>query len=286
MIKKLAVTTTVVLIGALVAWAGSWQGETIQGIPLFAAAVACAFLIQWLVYIPSQIFDTESFFDLTGSLTYVGISLTLLLVIPDKSPRAVVLGILVVIWALRLGTFLFLRIKRAGSDSRFDEIKKSPLRFFNVWTIQGLWITMTASAAWIAMTSDQQQPPGVLFYLGVIIWAAGFVIEVAADFQKSRFRSRAENKGRFITSGLWAWSQHPNYFGEIAMWVGIAVAASANLRGWQFIGLLSPIFVIVLLTKVSGIPLLQKQAETKWGDDPEYVAYRERTSLLVPLPPR
>ena len=285
-LKKLLVPVAVVALAALFAWAGSWQGATVGALPVFAIAVMLAFAVQWAVFIPSQVLHTERFYDLTGSLTYILISLALLLVIPERSPRAVVLGLLVAIWAARLGSFLFRRISKDGSDSRFDEIKRSPLRFFTVWTVQGLWITMTASAAWIAMSSGNQAPLGVSFFVGVAIWAIGFVIEVTADLQKSRFRSKPSNRGRFIATGLWSWSQHPNYFGEITMWVGIAVAAAPNLSGWLYVGLLSPVFVVVLLTKVSGIPLLQRKAEATWGDDPDFRSYRERTPLLVPRPPR
>lgn len=230
-LKKFAVTIGVIAVAALVAWAGSTHGATISSFPLFAGAILCAFVIQWIVFIPSQIFHTERYFDLTGSFTYAAITLILLLAVPEKGVRSIVIGIVVIVWALRLGTFLFLRISKDGSDSRFDEIKKSPLRFFNVWTIQGLWISITASAAWIAMTSDKQSPSGVFFYFGAILWIAGFVIEVTADLQKTRFRSRPENIGKFISTGLWSWSQHPNYFGEITMWVRIAVMAAANFSG-------------------------------------------------------
>lgn len=285
-LKKLLITLSVIACAGLFAWAGSSHGATVGVLPIFAAAVILAFVVQWVVFVPSQIVHSERFFDLTGSITYTLITLVLLFVIPERSPRAIVLGLLVIIWAVRLGTFLFRRISRDGSDSRFDEIKRSPLRFFNVWTIQGLWITITASAAWIAMTSDNQAPLGVFFFVGVGLWLIGFVVEVTSDLQKSRFRSIPSNRGRFISTGLWSWSQHPNYFGEITMWVGISVAAVANLSGWQFVGLLSPVFVVVLLTKVSGIPLLQEKAASKWGNDSDFRDYQERTSLLVPLPPR
>lgn len=277
-------TILVAGIGALVAVAGSWQGATIGPVPVFAAAVAGAFLIQWLVFLPSLALRTERYFDLTGSLTYVGITVALLLTVPELTPRSIILGLLVIVWAARLGTFLARRIKAAGSDSRFDEIKKSPLRFLSVWTIQGLWVTLTAAAAWIAITA-QPAPLGPLFFVGIALWVLGFVLEVAADLQKSRFRQDPANKGRFITTGVWAWSQHPNYFGEIVMWLGIALASVGTFAGWQYVGLLSPIFVYLLLTRVSGIPLLDRKAQEKWGDDPEFQAYQRQTPVLVPRPP-
>ena len=115
-----------------------------------------------------------------------------------------------------------------------------------------------------------------------MIWLTGFTIEVMADRQKSRFRADPANRGRFISTGLWSRSRHPNYFGEITLWVGILLIAAPTLRGWQWVAVLSPLFVTVLLTRVSGIPLLEKKADTKWGDDPAYQEYKASTPVLIP----
>lgn len=285
--KKSMIAILITLaLGALVAWAGSHNGAQLGSVPLFAAVVLLAFVIQWVVYIHAQLKQTEKYFDLVGSLTYTSISLVILFNVPDLSTRALILGLMVMTWALRLGPFLYFRIKKDGGDSRFDERKKVPIQFFNVWNIQGLWVTFTASAAWIGMTSADQEPIGWLFLVGITLWAVGLIVEVTADVQKRVWRRKPENKGRFITTGLWSWSQHPNYFGEITLWLGVALVALPNFSGWQYIGLLSPIFVTILLTKVSGIPLLQQQGEERWGDEQAYRDYRENTSLLVPLPPK
>lgn len=285
--KKSIIAILITLaLGALVAWAGSHNGAQLGSIPLFAAVVLLAFVIQWIVYIHAQLKQTEKYFDLVGSLTYTSISVVILFSVPDLSTRALILGLMVMTWALRLGPFLYFRIKKDGGDSRFDERKKVPIRFFNVWNIQGLWVTFTASAAWIGMTSADQEPISWLFFVGITLWVIGLIVEVTADVQKRVWRRKPENKGRFITTGLWSWSQHPNYFGEITLWLGVALVALPNFSGWQYIGLLSPIFVTILLTKVSGIPLLQQQGEERWGDERDYRDYRENTSLLIPLPPK
>ena len=143
----------VVLIGALVALAGSQGGASVVGVPVFAMAVAAAFAIQWVVFVPSFAAQTERFFDLTGSLTYISITLAIVLLTPGTDARALLLAALVLAWAARLGTFLFRRVHRAGKDDRFDELKPSLVRFLNVWTIQGLWVTLTAAAAWVSITS-------------------------------------------------------------------------------------------------------------------------------------
>lgn len=283
--SKVAVLAAVVCLAAGVAWAGGHSGILAAGVPLFAWAVAAAFLVQWIAYVPAQILRTERFFDAVGSVTYILITVALFVALGEPGPRALMLGIAVIVWAARLGAFLFLRIRASGSDSRFDEIKGSPLRFFTVWTMQGLWVSLTASAAWIAMTSTTQAPLSVSFFVGAALWAGGLALEVVADAQKSRFRADPANRGAFISTGLWSWSQHPNYFGEIVVWVGIAVMALPNLAGWQVVGLVSPVFVVLLLTRVSGIPLLRQKAEQRWGGDARYREYRRRTSILVPLPP-
>ncbi|WP_206680427.1 DUF1295 domain-containing protein [Flaviflexus huanghaiensis] len=284
--SSFAIIGIVILIGAFVGWAGSQNGAMLGSVPLFALVVAAAFIIQWLVFIHAQLNHTEKYYDLVGSMTYTFISLFLLVAVPNLGARELILGLMVITWALRLGPFLFLRIKKDGRDSRFDEIKKSPIRFFNVWNIQGLWVTFTASAAWIAMTSADRTPIDWLFAVGLALWVAGFAIEVTADLQKRVWRKKPENKGRYITTGLWAWSRHPNYFGEITLWLGVALAAMPNLSGWQYIGLVSPVFVTILLTRVSGIPLLEKQGEERWGDEEGYRDYVERTPVLIPMPPR
>lgn len=276
----------VVAIGALVATAGSQGGATVAGVPVFALGVAAAFVIQWVAFIPSYLAQTERFFDLTGSLTYISITLLLVALTPGVDARGLLLAGMVIAWAARLGTFLFRRVGRAGADDRFDDIKPSLPRFLNVWTIQGLWVTFTAAAAWVALTSATRVPLDAFAAVGVVLWVAGFAIEIVADTQKSRFKADPANKGRFISTGLWSASRHPNYFGEIVLWIGVALVALPALRGWQLVALISPLFVALLLTRVSGIPLLEKKADARWGDDPAYQEYKRTTPVLIPRPGR
>jgi steroid 5-alpha reductase family enzyme len=193
---------------------------------------------------------------------------------------------LVVIWAGRLGTFLFRRIQAAGKDARFDEIKVSFARFLLAWTLQGLWVTFTLAAALATITTTTRRGIGFLAVIGALIWVFGFTIEVVADAQKSRFRANPENRGRFIHTGLWAWSRHPNYFGEIVLWIGVAVIALPVLRGWQWVTLISPVFVTLLITRISGVPILERRADAKWGGQPDYEAYKADTPVLILRPPK
>lgn len=280
--NSLIVFPILILIGSLVALAGSQGGAALGRIPVFALAVGLAFLIQWLVFIPAYMFQTEKFFDLTGSITYITVTTLALVLSNSMDSRAVLLWALVIIWALRLGTFLFSRIKKAGKDDRFDEIKPSFIRFLNVWTIQGLWVTFTLAAALVAITSATRKDLDAFAIVGILVWVIGFAIEVIADSQKSRFNADPSNKGKFIQTGLWSRSRHPNYFGEIVLWIGIAIIAIPILQGWQWVAMISPLFVALLLTRVSGIPLLEKKADKKWGGQEEYESYKKNTPVLIP----
>lgn len=273
-----------ILAGCGMALAGSQYGTEILGIPLFAFSVGLAFLIQWLAFIPAYILQTEKFFDLFGSLTYIIVTVIAVLNSPAADGRSVLLLVLIVIWASRLGIFLFRRINKAGKDSRFDTIKPFFIRFFNAWTLQGLWVTFTLAAALAAITTTNRKELGSVALIGCLIWLLGFIFEVTADIQKSRFRANPKNKGKFIHTGLWAWSRHPNYFGEITIWIGIAVIALPVLQGWQWITLISPVFVLLLITRVSGVPMLEKKADEKWGGQKEYEEYKKSTPVLIPWP--
>lgn len=272
----------VVLIGLGVAVAGSQGGATVLGLPLFALAVGLIFLIQWLAFIPAFLRQTEKFYDLTGSITYISVTVMAVLLSPRIDGRSILLLLMVLVWATRLGTFLFRRIQRAGKDTRFDEIKPSFIRFLNAWTIQGLWVAFTLAAALAAITTTARKELDLFALIGALVWLAGFSIEVAADAQKSRFRANPENKGKFINTGLWARSRHPNYFGEITLWIGVAIIALPVLRGWTWVTLISPVFVALLITRVSGVPMLEKQADERWGGQADYEAYKKRTPVLIP----
>jgi steroid 5-alpha reductase family enzyme len=280
--NSLIIFPILILIGILVALAGSQGGVSIFGIPVFAVMVGLAFLIQWLAFIPAYILQTEKFLDLTGSMTYIAVTALAVCFSAGVDSRSILLAALVIIWAIRLGSFLFSRIKKAGKDDRFDEIKPSFIRFLNFWTIQALWVAFTAAAALVAITTSTRKELDIFAVIGFLVWIFGFVFEVVADTQKSRFNANPENKGKFILTGLWSRSRHPNYFGEIVLWIGIAIIALPVLQGWQWVGLISPVFVIVLLTRVSGIPLLEKKADKKWGGQEEYEAYKKNTPVLIP----
>ena len=275
----------ILIIAVLLALAGSANGHVIGAIPLFALCIMLAFVIQWVVFIPSYLGKTEKFYDLTGSLTYLTVISVAVLLSPNADARSVLLLIIIAIWAVRLGSFLFLRIRADGHDGRFDQIKVSFPRLLMTWSLQGLWVCFSTAAALAAITTIDKKPMGALAVIGLLVWIAGFAIEVTADRQKSQFRKDKVNKGKFIQTGLWAWSRHPNYFGEIVLWIGVAIIALPVLSGWQYATLISPLFIIFLLTRISGVPLLEARADKKWGGQPDYEAYKAKTSVLIPKRP-
>ena len=284
--QSLIATPLIVGVGAAIAWAGSQGGATVGVLPLFALCAMLSFGLNWLVFVHAYLAQTEQFFDLTGSITYVSVIAVSLALTAELDSRSLLLGAMVLVWAVRLGSFLFARIRRDGSDGRFDALKPSLPRFLMTWTLQGLWVLLTVACALAAITTARPVPLGGFAALGTLIWIFGFAVEVIADREKSRFRGDPNNRGRFIQNGIWAWSRHPNYFGEITLWLGVAVVAFPVLSGWQYATLISPVFVYLLLTRISGIPLLESRGKKKWGHEPEYQAYRARTPVLFPRPPR
>ncbi len=285
-LRSLIGVAVAVLIAVGLALAGSQGGVEVGGFPIFALGVAIAFAINWLAFIPAFVLRTEKFYDLTGSITYLTVMIVSLAFAPTRDARSWLLLGMVAVWALRLGTFLFMRIKSAGEDRRFREIKKSFGRFLLAWTLQGLWVSFTLSTALVVVTSEKRMDLGIFALIGFLVWLAGFAIEVVADRQKTQFNSDPANKGKFINTGLWAWSRHPNYFGEIMLWVGVTIIALPILQGWQWVALISPLFVTLLLTRISGVPMLEARAEEKWGGQADYEAYKADTPVLIPRPPK
>ena len=284
-LTTIVVTSVSIIVFLMVSAVGNNSVILNEYSAVLYSAVICIG-IQWVVWIPASIGQTERFYDLTGGLTYltvVGFSLWAGSQSEPPSLRELIVSLLVVIWSLRLSSFLYLRIHRTGKDGRFDKLKTSPIRFLVPWTLQGLWVFLTMIVVIIINSQADSAPAlGVWDGIGLSIWILGFGIEVIADNQKTEFNTEPDNQGKWIDSGLWSYSRHPNYLGEILLWTGIAFFGISCFTGLERVAWISPIFIYVLLTKISGTPILDKRALEKWGDDPEYQKYRDNTPALIP----
>ena len=280
------VVLSVIVITALMVGAVGNNAVQLNG---HSAVLWCAVICigtQWLAWIPASIAKTERFYDLTGGLTYlavVGFSLWAGSRSDAPSLRELIVSFLVVVWALRLSSFLYFRIHRTGKDGRFDQLKTSPVRFLVPWTIQGLWVFLTMIVVVVINSQAMPAPAfGAWDVVGLSVWCLGFGIEVVADNQKTAFNKEPTNEGKWIDRGLWSYSRHPNYLGEVLLWTGIACFGIPCFTGLERYAWISPVFVFLLLTKLSGIPILDRRALERWGDDGAYLKYRENTPALFP----
>ena len=284
-LTNLAIAAGVFLFTKLYADIISFNSIEISGLNLVGHLLVMIFVIQWIAYIPAFIFKTEKFYDLTGSLTYItAISFAISSTNNSKNfdLGSLIIGASIIIWAVRLGSFLFMRVHRDKKDGRFDSIKTSFSQFFMTWTLQGMWVFICSSAALIAIANPAGIPINSIFIIGALLFVFGFAIEVIADNQKSAFKALPENKDRFINEGLWSKSRHPNYFGEITLWTGITVMSISTFSGLNYLALFSPIFSYLLLNYVSGVRMLELRGNKKWGHLDSYKEYKASTPKLIP----
>ena len=287
MIRDFGAIAFCILTAYLVAIAASVDGAIFSGLPVILLCAVVSFATHWIIAVPSLITSSEKYFDFTGMVATLLLVLTSMFALlssgAEASIRSVFVATFVSVWTLRLGIFLYKRIVKAGEDRRFRDIKKSLPKFLMTWTLSALWVFLTTVNSITLIALNPLEPIGVFFVFGVLLWLLGFGFEVIADRQKKHFSEQPENKGRFITQGLWSISRHPNYFGEIILWTGIAIISLPFLSGWQFVTLVSPVFVFLLLTRISGLPFLEEKAEKKWGENKDYIEYKKRTPILVPF---
>ena len=268
------------IISSLIAFYIPFQIALLTDLVLVKNLILLIFCIQWVSFIPAFIFQTEKFYDLTGSITYLTAVFYTLHVTGSNNLSDLIIVACVAVWAIRLGSFLFMRIHKAGEDRRFRTIKPNFTRFLMTWTLQGMWVSMCLLSVLTALSSYSGIVMNSIFFIGLLIFILGLSIEIIADYQKTVFRRNIENKDKFITTGLWSLSRHPNYFGEILLWTGVAVMSISSLQGLQYITLISPIFVYILLVYISGIRILEDQARKKWGHLDSFKEYLKNTPRL------
>jgi steroid 5-alpha reductase family enzyme len=242
--------------------------------------------IQAIFFAFAASLKTDKVTDLSYSLSFAAIAALLVVVNRAFAPVQLLAAALVVVWAARLGGYLLARIVRIGKDARFDDKRGDFWKFLQFWLLQAVvvWIVMLPTT--ILISSPATPAPGVLTLVGALLWVVGFAIEAASDAQKSAFKKDRANAGRWIETGLWKYSRHPNYFGEAVLWWGLFLVALPSLRGAFALAAVGPLAITLLLLFVSGVPLLEKSADARYGGDPAYQAYKRGTSLFIPLPPK
>ena len=277
----IAITVFLICIG-LINVAGQNIEIEIRGMNAFTFILIIAVLLQVIFFIPSFLLKTEKYYDLVGSLTYITTMSLAYFSVENKTMIDSIIYFYVMVWALRLGIYLFRRVRNDGKDVRFEKAKRHFFWFLQYWMGQALWVSLTACAAIIAILSPEEDTLPVLAMVGMALWLSGFAIESISDYQKRVFRKENNPSKSFIHTGLWARSRHPNYFGEITLWTGIAVIALNTLNGIEYVTLISPVFVYILLTRMSGVNLLERIADERYGHLEEYQRYKRNTPVLVP----
>lgn len=247
-------------------------------------ALAIALGVNILMFIPAYIFKTDKLTDISYGVSFILVSAIVLW----YSPKDVTLGQLILLgmitlWGLRIATYLFIRINKIGRDKRFDGMREYFFKFLKFWLLQGLsvWVVLLASIQYFLLDIT---PIGIIGAIGIALWAMGLLIETVADYQKYTFINNPNNAGKWIEKGLWKYSRHPNYFGEILHWIGVYVYTLPAIGGYMYlVGAISPLYIALLIIFVSGIPMLERAANERWGSDPAYHGYKQRTPVLIPF---
>lgn len=240
-----------------------------------------SFIVNILLFVPAFILQTDKFTDIGYALTFIFVALYGFLY-QSASMIYTIAFIVVVLWALRLGSYLFYRIFNMKKDKRFDQMRKRFVSFLGFWLLQAVTVFIVSIGFTRLVVVDSSFNP--LSLAGIVITLAGLLIESIADIQKFNFKKIPENSGKWTNIGLWKYARHPNYFGEMLVWWGIFIYGAFYLAGWSLaLSVISPLFISFMMLYVSGIPLLRKRWDKKWGKDPKYQEYIKSTRLLVPI---
>ncbi len=241
------------------------------------------------LFVVAYLYKTDRLTDISYALTFIALAwFAFHNGGPTTGRTAQLLATcLVTLWAVRLGGFLLFRVWKNKRDKRFDGVREHFWKFGRFWLAQGLSVWVILLPVLLYMHSSHEVKITPAYICGAIIWLGGLLLETVADAQKYRFSRNPANKGTWIDQGVWHWSRHPNYFGEMLVWTGLWIMTAGSLS-WQqkAVSVAGPLFIILLLRFVSGVPPLEASADKRWGSDPHYVRYKQRTSLIVPLPPR
>jgi steroid 5-alpha reductase family enzyme len=239
--------------------------------------------LQIVFFVYAALKKTDKVTDLSYGLTFVIVSLFLYIQnIEYSSVYKVILLSLVIIWGLRLAIYLFARILKTGKDKRFDGVREDLKRFGSFWLLQAISIFVILLPTIYVLIGEDDISFNWVSFFGFVLSVLGIVIETFADSQKFIFKNNENNKSKWIETGLWKYSRHPNYLGEIFVWVGILIYCLPYLYGWGLLTVVSPIYITVLLVFVSGIPTLEMEYEKRYLGNKEYEEYKKKTGVLFP----
>ncbi len=251
---------------------------------VFIVSLIASLVINTFFFAIAATSQTDQFTDLSYSLSFILIALLYLFTQTTIAPVQLLMGVMIIAWGIRLGSYLFYRVLKLKKDHRFDGIREDLKKFAKFWFLQALSVAVIIWPAIIVLSSRTPPANYWLVVLGFIIWATGLFIETLADWQKSAYKLLNSPPTPWASTGLYKSARFPNYFGEILVWLGVFIFAIPYLSGWNWLSIVSPIYISTLLLFVTGIPPLEKHHQEKYGSNPDYQKYLKSTHLLVPLP--
>ncbi len=250
-----------------------------------AAAAAAIFVYMTAVFLIALLIKDNSIVDVAWGLGFILVALTTLFTRPGFEARHALVTGLVVVWGLRLAAHIFFRNRGRGEDFRYAKWRRDwgrwfiPRSFLQIFMLQGVFMLIVASPV-VLVNHSGLKGLTVLDGLGTLVWITGFLFEAVGDYQLRKFKQNPEGRGKIMTTGLWRYTRHPNYFGEAALWWGIFLIALSVTGGW--VAIISPLTIGFLLLKVSGVTMLEK----KYAGNEEFAAYARRTSAFFPWFPK
>lgn len=253
--------------------------------------LAWTVLILWefmtFGYVVGLILKNNGFIDIFYGMAFILVAGSSMYLSDSSEPRQILLFVLTSIWAVRLSAHILKRNWGKPEDFRYQQFRRDWKKwwlvqsYFKIYMLQGLVIFFVSAPVLLVNASLETIPElGIWAYLGILIWAVGFIFESLGDLQLMMFKNNPQNKGKIMKSGVWRYTRHPNYFGEATLWWGIFLIALPMPYG--LLGVLSPVLIDWLLLKVSGIPML----EEKYNDNPEYQKYKQETNAFFPWFPK
>lgn len=241
------------------------------------------FFLQLIFFVYAVIQKTDKVTDPSYGLTFIVASITSMYLVSEYiSMYKVLLLLLIVVWGIRLAIYLFVRILKTGKDERFDGIREKPLKFAGFWILQAISVFIILLPTTYVLLLEQSTYISTFSYIGFLVAISGIFIESIADMQKYIFKSQEENRGKWIQSGLWKYSRHPNYLGEILMWLGVFIYTLPYINDWAIFTVISPMYITYLLLFVTGIPTLEKRDMERYGNNEKYLEYVHNTGILLP----